>query len=292
MPSYIPEYVYGTIPGTYGEMGLVPWPKHLQPREASGVELTKKGEAYCAANAPLPDIDLFELFGEEPKTVSDLPALAEARGVFFLTLTRDRASIATTIERLIGMLDDMDPDPDLEDNGDLEPNIGWVSGDRPARAFHDCEERELDGSDDEDGADDEPTMGWSNDHHGGGDQTKIAEGCDASTDECEEELEPTMGWPENDGQGPVIAGRNDPNVQCLDAVQDNEELGRLDFRGVGNWEARKALRAAKPRRKPNPTHGEIAHRLPDGTIMRTFVASTDSRAPELRAEDFNRLPFA
>jgi hypothetical protein len=42
------------------------------------------------------------------------------------------------------------------------------------------------------------------------------------------------------------------------------------------------LRAVKPRRKPCLTHGEIAHQLPDGTIMRTFVASGDSRSPEMR----------
>lgn len=117
MTSYIPEYVYGHVPGTYGEMGLIPWPAHMTPREPdqlpdinlkqlygepSGVELTKKGEAYVAG------------------------ALAEAGGVFFLTIDRrDRTAIATTVERLINMLDDMEGDPDLEEPGDLEPNIGW-----------------------------------------------------------------------------------------------------------------------------------------------------------------------
>ena len=90
MTSYIPEYTYGLIPGSYRkhggpQYGLIPWPAHLRPREASGVQLTKKGEAYAAA------------------------ALAEADGVFFLTLNRnDRASIATTIERLINILDHLD----------------------------------------------------------------------------------------------------------------------------------------------------------------------------------------
>jgi len=98
MPSYIPEHVYsftGWDERNQPTYGLVPWPERLKPRQpdavSSGVELTKKGEAYVQA------------------------ALAEAGGVFFLTLDRrDRASIATSIERLINMLDAMEPDPDLE----------------------------------------------------------------------------------------------------------------------------------------------------------------------------------
>jgi hypothetical protein len=37
---------------------------------------------------------------------------------------RFRASIENEIERLIALLDDMEPDPDLEDNGDDEPWLG------------------------------------------------------------------------------------------------------------------------------------------------------------------------
>lgn len=52
-------------------------------------------------------------------------ALAEADGVFFLTMAKgDRLSIATTIERLIDMLDAMDDDPDLEDDDPAEPWLG------------------------------------------------------------------------------------------------------------------------------------------------------------------------
>jgi hypothetical protein len=109
MTSYIPDYVYGLIPGTYGKMGLIPWPAHMTPsrlpeqNSASGVELTKKGESYVAA------------------------ALAEADGVFFLTIDkRDRQSIATTIERLINMLDDLEDDPDLEPSEDSEASLGWT----------------------------------------------------------------------------------------------------------------------------------------------------------------------
>lgn len=58
--------------------------------------------------------------------------------VLFLTIARSgRASIATTIERLINMLDELDgdidfePDADGEDNGDFEPDVdGEDGGDR------------------------------------------------------------------------------------------------------------------------------------------------------------------
>jgi hypothetical protein len=66
----------------------------------------------------------------------ELPALAAAGGVFFVTLTRDRLCIASTIERLIDMLDAMDGDENLEvDNADYEDG----SDDEPmlgAREYH------------------------------------------------------------------------------------------------------------------------------------------------------------
>lgn len=48
------------------------------------------------------------------------------------THARLRHSIEVEVERLIAMLDDLEPDPDLEDDldleepGDLEPSIGWT----------------------------------------------------------------------------------------------------------------------------------------------------------------------
>jgi hypothetical protein len=42
--------------------------------------------------------------------------------------THDRLQLSTTIEQLINMLDDLEPDPDLEDTGDDEPWLGWPSG--------------------------------------------------------------------------------------------------------------------------------------------------------------------
>lgn len=87
--------------------------------------MTIPNTTIAAPATPLPDINLFELFGEEPKTASDLPAFVEARGVFFLTLSNDRATIAYTVERLIAVLDQMGGDPDIEITEDEEPYLGW-----------------------------------------------------------------------------------------------------------------------------------------------------------------------
>lgn len=124
MSDYVPDQVYGLIPGSYREYGgprygLHPLPAHLQPREGS-VELTKKGEAYVAA------------------------ALAEAGSIFFLAFDqRDRTSIATVIERLINLLDDLDGDPNLEDGADSEPWLGWSERNQQVgRDLGSCDDRE------------------------------------------------------------------------------------------------------------------------------------------------------
>lgn len=40
----------------------------------------------------------------------------------------DRLQLATTIQSLIDLMDSMEPDCDLEDGGDHEPNLGWPAG--------------------------------------------------------------------------------------------------------------------------------------------------------------------
>ncbi len=110
MSAYVPEFTYGFTgwdernQPTYG---LLPWPRHIQPRKPEqDIRSAKKGESHVEA------------------------ALAEAGGVFFLTLDRnDRLSIATTIERLLALLDEMDGDPDLEDFSDAEPEETDQNGD-------------------------------------------------------------------------------------------------------------------------------------------------------------------
>lgn len=60
-----------------------------------------------------------------------------------------RQQIEDEIERLIAVLDAMEPDEDLEENGDLEPWLGWAEDRRGVLDTGD--DREGDSSDDEPG---------------------------------------------------------------------------------------------------------------------------------------------
>lgn len=70
-----------------------------------------------------------------------------------------REIVEACIEQLIALLDLLDGDPDLEDNGDLEPSIGSTPLFVGNQCLHDLE---FDDADDEDGGDAEGTLGWSN----------------------------------------------------------------------------------------------------------------------------------
>jgi hypothetical protein len=222
--SYNPVSYYGLIPGSYRErggpqFGLVPWPKHLQPRKTSTQE---------EAGRPAPKA---------------LPSLVNAGGVFFVTLSPDdRAGIATTIERLINMLDTMDGDENLEETGDSEPSLGWPEyrglSQLATNVPHDDREEE-------------------NEH--GGDIN------DEPHDD--DELEPFLGWSETCGNGEPPEANHGSAVLVDDPEADG---GSLDFRGDGYRQAREALRS----RRVSPFPREYAERvtiMPDGEQFRTFV---------------------
>jgi hypothetical protein len=225
---YIPEYVYGAIHDDNGrwtgECGLVPWPAHLRPRDASAPE---------EATQPAP---------EAPTT------LVNAGGVFFVTLSPDdRAGIATTIERLINMLDDIDGDETLEDGGDLEPNLGWVSGERFSEGFRDTDEREVE------------------DEHGG-DINDLPHDDD--------ELEPFLGWSERWGNGKPLGP-----VPVSGVLMDDPEAGdsALYFRGDGYRQARAALRTRRVAQFPRE-YVERVTIIPDGEPFRTFMPIRRARS--------------
>lgn len=83
--------------------------RHVHDRRPSGQE----GGSGMSAIVKLPDIDLAELFREGAPAID--------AGVIFLAVTAgDRLSLATTIERLINLLDALDGDPDIEAGCDDE----------------------------------------------------------------------------------------------------------------------------------------------------------------------------
>lgn len=93
-----------------------------------------------------------------------LPNSAGASGPVTLTLVPDNCfQISEAIELLISMLDRLDPDPDLEEPGDLEPNLGWPMGhglvqlDRNICHDHEVEQENEHGGDIQDEPHDEET---------------------------------------------------------------------------------------------------------------------------------------
>lgn len=246
MTSYIPQHYYGLIPGTYGQLGLVPWPEHLKPRKT---DVAKRSER--------------ELF--QPKAIAD-------GGVVILMLDRrDRIGLATTIERLINLLDAMDGDPDLEPAiggflgggtahdereadywaaddrcgfADCEPSHGWTSDGRGTEglnghAYDDDESEEV--------SDDEYSLGWESGESqaGIGHLSKDYEADLGTTEEIDQvrrlvtlngwtgqDDEPALGWAESHGKG-IIGQQN-----CLDDREHDDERGlnedESDFDGGEN----------------------------------------------------------
>lgn len=210
---------------------------------------------------------------------------ADANAFLFLTVNhRNRISIATTIERLIDMLDALDMDPDLEDGGDDEPWLGWPNAGLQANADHVNDDRELDN------ADDEPWLGVTEQHPHSRvtlhfERTVIAGAVLYRDANGSQEL-----WGEGDSDD-----REGDDERELDPAEDGivepaESDWPISWRPKGGVQiAEKLLHMAKPRRKASQTYGEFSHRLPDGSIMRTFVAADDARVLRLPTVKGGRL---
>lgn len=154
--------------------------------------------------------------------------LGHVNGFVFLAVKdNDRIGLATTIERLINMLDEMDTDPDLELSGDEHDFSIAVNG------AHSRYQNE----DDEQCGDLEPSMGSQVIC----DQTAWASGS-SEWDECEEEnehggnitdephdmsdegdYEPFLGWTEKSSQHGV--GATEPFTSNIDMSDENFHAG-------------------------------------------------------------------
>ncbi|OJU02758.1 MAG: hypothetical protein BGN83_16040 [Rhizobium sp. 63-7] len=144
-----------------------------------------------------------------------MPDISRREGVLFFAVNEyDRVSIATSIERLIDLLDAMDDDPDDEYGGELEPSLGWrdtVSQFcyEQHQSSLDGIDRELDDADLEDGADDEWSLGWTQ----GQSETGFV-ACHHFED-CEEDRadhEPTLGAQEWHPEGTAKASQGDQTL--------------------------------------------------------------------------------
>ncbi|MFG1298115.1 hypothetical protein [Xanthobacter variabilis] len=80
--------------------------------------------------------------------------------------SRVRARIADLIEALVDLLDSVEPDPDFEPDNDDEPSLGWCDSRSPA-GFGSTDDGEFNGDELDDNGDCEPFLGWVTREHGG-----------------------------------------------------------------------------------------------------------------------------
>jgi hypothetical protein len=204
-------------------------------------------------------------------------------GPIILTLTPgDRLQLATTIERLINMLDAMDGD------ADYEPYLAGNHGTQDDReADYDAGPLHSGDSDQEaDFADDEPTLGSSNDTHGSGNQTQWVSS-PASSDEREEENE-HGGDIQDEPHDKHDEGDDEPFLGWRETCCQKGRIGLEDWNGVddqgaawadvrlsgeGYTNARNALRKTLGKKplQVSVEYRERATRLTDGTVFRTLV---------------------
>jgi hypothetical protein len=221
------------------------------------------------------------------------------------------------------MLDGMEGDENLEPSlgaAETSPSRGWwpdrdTSGSQLRNWIHAGDDREEECEDEgaqceDEGAvtgDDEPTVGapegtihdqtrWSHTGYG--------------FDEVEDENE-HGGDINDDPHDAADCGDSEPNLGRLETIHQgigsysglsDDEMGQLAgnlaFEGEGYSIGNQMLRAAGADRVrvscglPTARLTEVARKLPDGTIMRTFVKPADRDDGGLSASDFDKLPFA
>lgn len=278
---------------------------------------------------------------------------------------QDRLTLSTTIERLIDMLDQMDPDPDLEDGLDAEPG-SWAEGPGKVRDTGSDENLEPSlgapdrypgsfaspsgrsgvlhvenggrnsqakwadgGSDDrehenerEPQHDEELSSGWGNE---GSQQVLTADddgepdlGWTEHIDQVRRnetanvflgDSEPDLGWAESHGKG-IVGEQN-----CIDDREHEDEREKDDAeRGIADADAlhevygdhpfdgwtgdgsghKIAARQLKMLAVPSSGEraGEIIAERDAARTHRAIALPLAGGIPQLRASDFDRLPWA
>jgi len=226
-------------------------------------------------------------------------------------LPAERRAVEDEIERLIGLLDGIDGDENLEATGDDEPSLGWPNaGQRPQIEMSD--DRELDDCDYEGGADSEPDLGWTEEidqhrrlqtmpgwkaedgepdlgfvgHGTGWNGEAVYDGdCeDVSEDEGadiqaqphdavdEGNDEPTLGRLETIHQGAAsYSGISDDDIRS-NALGFDSDGYSIGKRLLRRIGADDSVRTAPA--LPIAEYREIAETLPDGTVMRSIVSKS------------------
>ncbi len=160
-----------------------------------------------------------------------------------------RRGIEDEIERLIGLLDGMDADPDLEDAGDAEPWLGWPNSGQSATMEMACDDdRELEeasGFGDAEGMavemQGEPDLGWTEE-----------------TDQ-ERRLQTMPGWRVEDGEpdlgfldhgtgwtGEAVYDDDREDVSEDEGAQDDREDDKADAEPFLGWSEAQSECGAQP----------------------------------------------
>lgn len=232
-----------------------------------------------------------------------------------------RRAVEDEIERLIGLLDGMDPDPDLEpwlgvgddreeDGSDAEPSHGWSDDINQSRLVHigssqfdECEpdlgwtdeidqQRRLQTMPGWKAEDGEPDLGFIG--HGTG-WTGEAVYDDDREDVCEDEGADIQAQPHD----AIDEGNDEPTLGRLETIHqgaasysgiEDSQGGPLHFNGGGYSIGKKMLKrigadgfVLTAPALPIAEYREIARTLPDGAVMRSIVPKMDS-APDLNGD--------
>lgn len=124
---------------------------------------------------------------------------------------RDRLTLSTTIEQLINMLNELEPDADLEDDADGEPSLGWTQrGPGALGSGRILEDLELDTADDESTATERHGLGF------------VASATDDSEDGGDAEPEETD---QNGDEGDFDGGECDGAIPIWGGNEDYRDPG-------------------------------------------------------------------
>lgn len=131
----------------------------------------------------------------------------------------DRLTLSTTIERLIGLLDGMEADPDIESNGDAEPWLGASERHpEPSR----LKERKSD------------SAMHSQETWASGDAADQEDACEDEGAQCDDEgahdtdVELSLGWENEGSQEEYSGGLNGDHEANLGTTEEFDQVRRLE----------------------------------------------------------------
>jgi hypothetical protein len=190
-------------------------------------------------------------------------------------LGRLRRKAERAIERLLWVLDEIEGDPDLEDNGDPEPPLGWTGSEAASGRYGGVAEEE-----------DEPSLGWTSTLNQASRQ-RLGEVTDLEQDDADRE--PSLGARENHpgqygcGGNQTLwgySGTSDREDDTYDNELEPDDEAEEDAGFPLSEEYRERLRERRAASKR-----ETPPILPDGsTVERVFLG------PDGRPYRFTPIP--